>query len=262
MKNFEEAATNLLQMFKEKDFPKQIALTFIKRKGVIPSDKWSLCNRIIMKYVGGTCDARTYKQWKEVGRYVIKGAKAFNIIAPITCKVINKQTGEEEIKLMGFRGVPVFSIENTVGNAINEEIYAPIEEKLPPFIGVAEKLGIKIYWQPLCSNALGYYSITDKSITLCSQDYIVYFHELAHAIHDTIEPLKEVPDTKAEIVAELTAAILAEMLDITGYEVQSYKYIMAYIHGKDKKHVVQAVTGVLNIVEKIINKILQVSYEI
>lgn len=257
MKKFEDAVKELLEMFKRQDFPEQVALTFIHKKGSIPSDKWSLTNRIIMLMIGATHDARGYKQWQEAGRQVKKGAKAFNIIAPLTKKVHDDEEDEDKVVVFGFRSVPVFRIEDTEGEAIEEVDYKPTE--LPPFLDVAEKMGIEIRWQPIHCLALGYYRIYDNSITLCSQDYIVYFHELAHAIHNTIEPLKTVSNEKAEVVAELTAAVLAEMAGVKGYEVQSYEYIMRYTADKDSKAVMKAITGVLNIVEQIINKVFSVA---
>lgn len=49
MKNFDEAVNNLINMFKNEDFPQKLALTIIKRVDEgIPSDKWSITNKLIM----------------------------------------------------------------------------------------------------------------------------------------------------------------------------------------------------------------------
>lgn len=261
MKKFDEVVQELLAMFERQDFPEQVALTIIRKKqgGNLPSDKWSITNRIIMHVVGDTEDARGYKQWQSVGRQVKKGSKAFDIIAPLTKKSHNDETGEDEVIVYGYRSVPVFRFEDTDGAEVPTVDYTP--ENLPPFLDVAEKMGIKVRWKPAYIPAYGYYRLSDKTITLCSQDYVVYFHELAHAIHDTIEPLATVPDDKAEVVAELTAAILAEMVGVKGYEVQSYNYIMRYVDGKDSKAIMKAITGVLNLIEKIVGKVIGYSSE-
>ena len=69
MKNFDEAINNLINMFKNEDFPQKLALTIIKRVDEgIPSDKWSITNKLIMLLLGNTTDARGYKQWQEAGR--------------------------------------------------------------------------------------------------------------------------------------------------------------------------------------------------
>lgn len=257
MKKFEEVVDELLAMFKRQDFPKQVALSVIHRQGNIPSDKWSITNRIIMFCIGHTEDARGFKQWQEVGRYVKKGSRAFDIIAPMTKKVKDEETGEDKVIVIGFRAVPVFRVEDTDGKEMPVIDYTP--EDLPPFLDVAEEMGIKVQWKPLHTDAYGYYRLSDNSITLCSQDYVVYFHELGHAIHNMIEPLEELPHAKKEVVAELTAAVLAEMAGVQGYEVQSYEYIKGYTDGKDCKATIKAITDVLSTVEQIVKIIISVS---
>ena len=59
MKTFENVVPTLLDMFSHEDFPQQFALTIIKRKNAIPSDSWSVTNRLIMRIIGAKSDART-----------------------------------------------------------------------------------------------------------------------------------------------------------------------------------------------------------
>ena len=256
MKNFDDAVQELLEMFKSQDFPRQMQLTFIRKEYPTPSDKWSITNRLIMLLIGQTEDARTYKQWQAAGRQVQKGKKAFSIIAPIVKKRKKKDSDEEEMVIVGFRPLPVFRLEDTEGEPLPEcnHGYEPVT--LPPFFDAAVAMGIDVYWKPVHQNAYGYYRLSDKSITLCSDDYVVYFHELAHAVHDTIEPLKSVPEAKAEIVAELTASVLASMVGVNAYQQQAYEYIRSYVQDKDVKGTLKAITDVLNLVEKIVGKIL------
>ena len=254
MKNFQDVVPTLLDMFARKDFPQQFALTIIKRETPIPSDSWSVTNRLIMHIIGATADARTYKQWQAAGRQVKKGQKAFGIIAPVTKKVHNDEKDEDEIRIIGFRALPVFAYESTEGEPLPEVDCTPA--KLPPFFDAAEALGIKVSWKPLSRNAYGYYRLSDRSITLHSQDYAVFYHELGHAVHDTIEPLADVPDDKAEVVAELTAAVLCEMAEVSGYQQQSYEYIKRYVQGKDNKAVMKAIADVLALVEQIVGKVV------
>lgn len=254
MKNFQDVVPTLLEMFANEDFPAQLALTIIKRENAIPSDSWSITNRLIMHVIGETNDARTYKQWQAAGRQVKKGEKAFGIIAPVTKKFRNEETDKDEVRIIGFRSLPVFAIEATEGEPLPEYDCTPT--KVPPFFDAAEALGIKVSWKPLSCNAYGYYRLSDHSITLHSQDYAVFYHELGHAVHDTIEPLKDVPDDKAEVVAELTAAVLCEMAEISGYQQQSYEYIKRYVNGKDSKAVMKAIADVLSLVEQIVSKVV------
>lgn len=254
MKSFQDVVPELLDMFSRENFPAQLALTIIKREISIPSDKWSITNRLIMHIIGATADARTYKQWQAAGRQVMKGQKAFPIIAPVTKKVHNDEKDEDEIRIIGFRAMPVFAFEATEGEPLPEYDCTPA--KLPPFFDAAQALGVSVYWKPISRNAYGYYRLSDHSITLHSQDYAVFYHELAHAVHDTIEPLKDVPDDKAEVVAELTAAVLCEMAEVSGYQQQSYEYIKQYVKGKDSKAVLKAIADVLALVEQIVSKVV------
>ena len=254
MKNFQDVVPTLLDMFANENFPAQLALTIIKRDNAIPSDAWSITNRLIMHIIGATSDARTYKQWQAVKRQAKKGEKAFGIIAPVTKKFHNEETDKDEIRIIGFRALPVFAYEATEGEPLPECDCTPT--KLPPFFDAAEALGIQVSWKPLSRNAYGYYRLSDRSITLHSQDYAVFFHELAHAVHDTIEPLKDVPDDKAEVVAELTAAVMCEMAEVSGYQQQSYEYIKQYVQGKDNKAIMKAIADVLALVEQIVSKVV------
>lgn len=77
MKNFDESVNNLINIFQNKDFPQKLALTIIKRVDEnIPSDNWSITNKIIMLMIGNTTDARGYKQWQEAGRHIKKRRKS------------------------------------------------------------------------------------------------------------------------------------------------------------------------------------------
>ena len=261
MKNFNDSVEVLLEMFKKGDFAEQLSLTLIKSKYEKPSNHWSLLNRLIMHVIGGTNDARTYMQWKSVGRNVVKGAKAFNIFAPIIKRKDDEDADDDDIIVVGYKSLPVFAVEKTVGKPLEEDKDIEVKEK-PPFLDVAEKMGIKVKWKPVHTNAYGYYSLRDNSITLCSQDYVVYFHELAHAVHSKVEEGWNKDNGRCEIVAEFTAVVLAEMLGVKGYEFQAYEYIQMYTDGKDAKAVIKAINDVLNTVGKIVDKILAVANDI
>ena len=251
-----EAVDKLMTMFKSGEFPAQLATTIIRKSeaDVIPSDSWSIGNRILMT-AQNTGDARGYNQWQEVGRQVKKGSKAIYIFAPLTKKVTetDAETGEETTKVIvyGFRPLPVFRYEDTEGEPLPDYDYKP--KTYPPFFNVAEKLGISVKYRPMRGNFLGRYSAGTTSIQLCSQDAHVYYHELAHAIHNTFVDLKTYDTDKAEIVAEFTACVLCELTKITGYETQGYEYIKRYCGGEKKlEGVLKKIMGVLSDVEKIV----------
>ena len=79
----------------------------------IPCDRWRLSNRVLAFFQTGTLDCRGFRRWQEVGRYVMAGAHAAYILAPITRPVTNPDTGEEQVVLLGFRSVAVFPVDVT-----------------------------------------------------------------------------------------------------------------------------------------------------
>lgn len=263
------ASEKMLEMFRSQDFGPQLALTIIKRRdddptNALPCNKWSIGNRMLMYFLGHTDTAATYLQWKALHRRVVKTAKAFPIYSPITSKIKKKKddgTEEEIILVRGFRPVSVFRIEDTIGLECDLKIpdYAPPE--MPPLYKAAEKLGIRVFWRPLSKAAYGYYTPGDNSITLSSTDYVVWFHELAHGVRETLADTKADPD-REEIIAETTAVVLYEMqFGEHGYTEQAYEYIKHYCQEKSPEAIIKAVMGVLKDVEEVINKILDAANE-
>ncbi len=261
-----DALDQLMDMFKTGKLPEKVAFSIIHRHpgDIIPSDSWSIGNRIL-QMLHGTADARGYKQWQEAGRQVKKGAKAIHILAPLAYKVKDKDklTGEEVEKIIvkGYRPVAVFRYEDTTGAPLPyDHDYRP--HSYPTFFDVADKLGINVRYMPLKSNYLGKYSIRTNSITLCSEDAVVYFHELAHAIHATFVDLRVFDSEKAEVVAEFSALVLANIAGIEGFEQQGFDYIEHYAKNNSSEGVMREIFSVLNDVEHIVNTVLSVSDDV
>lgn len=254
------SAQQLLKMFESGDMPNAVAYSIIQRKSsdVRPCINWTLSNQLLM-VAQGTTDARGFKQWQSIGRMVKKGAKAIYILAPVTKMINDKETGEKCPLLVGFRPLPVFRYEDTNGNPILKGIYAP--PQYPPFWQVAEVLGLEVDYRPISGNYLGKYNKINRRITLCAQDAFVYFHELAHAVHDTFEPLELGKRDTQEIIAEMSAAVLCRLQGIIGYEAQAYKYICHFIHDKEPGAILRTIMGVLNDVEKVVCKIIETAEE-
>ncbi len=141
-----EAMETLLKIFNEDNLEKAARAVF--RGGDIPADKWSFLNRVLM-YLNETEDARGFRQWKQAGRYVKKGSKAFYILAPMLKKITAEKSLEsgEKVKeekqiLAGFRAVPVFRFEDTEGEPIIREEY---KANIPyEFNGIIQELGLKV----------------------------------------------------------------------------------------------------------------------
>ena len=255
-----EAADNLMAMFKTGgSMPKAVGFTIIRRQAgdERPADNWSIGNQILI-LAGGTFDARGYKQWQEVGRFVKKGSTAIYILAPMTKKVEDETTKEDKIIIFGFKAIPVFRYEDTEGKELpGRPDYTP--ETLPPLYEVAAKLGLTVKFAPITGNRLGAYNSRNKSITLSAEDAAVYFHELAHSFHDRMKPLKGGQDPLQEIVAEMAAAVLCEIQGISGYQQQSYDYIKHYTAKMVHQDVLKTIMKVLSEVEQVVTGILELA---
>ncbi|MEN1761739.1 ArdC family protein [Anoxynatronum sibiricum] len=256
---FKEASNKLLEMFQTGAIPQAVGFTLIRRQAghLKPSDNWSIGNQVLM-LAGGSFDARGFKQWQEAGRHVKKGAAAIHILAPLTKKIQDKTTQEEKTLIFGFRAIPVFRFEDTDGKPLpGQPDYTP--DQLPPLYEVAAKLGITVKFAPLIGNRLGSYSSRNKSITLSAEDAAVYFHELSHAMHDRMAPLKGGQDPLQEIVAELSASVLCEIQGISGFQQQSYAYIKHYTAKMGHQDVLKAIMKVLSEVEQVVTGILELA---
>ena len=245
----------IAELFSTRELPDTLAKSYLEPTGS-PSDKWSLGNRLIMT-MEGTCDARGYRQWQNVGRHVKKGTKAIYILAPRFGKATEKdeETGKDVVRrfVVGFSGIPVFRYEDTDGAELKTVKNAP--RALPPLADVAREWGIDVRFDATRHGEYGSFSKSDGEIRLCTDDVSTFFHELAHAAHSRIEDLKPGQDPQQEAIAQLVACTLARTYgyDVEGY---TYGYISHYAGGGDPESVGKACYRVLGKVEKILDLIL------
>src|SRR3989344_4350939 len=127
--------------------------------------------------------------------------------------------------LLRFRAIPVFRREDTDGE--------PLEDELLPvprhnFLALAERRGVSVKTQGFNGTAYGSFSPGQQTIVLSSPDPEIYYHDLAHAAHAGLRPLKPGQDAGQEIVAEFVAATLAALDGRTAHLGTSYKYLTAY----------------------------------
>lgn len=123
---------SILEKFQTGDIPEAIAYSMFPFPDV-PSSNWSLLNRTLM-FLAGTMDARGYRQWQTVSRYVKKGSKALYIIVPYL-KVIKDEWEERKFTLTGFGVKAVFRVEDTDGEPLE---YENIELPRFPFISARQ----------------------------------------------------------------------------------------------------------------------------
>jgi hypothetical protein len=257
----EDALAAILELFESGDLPERVAQTVIARhEGESPMACWSLGNQLLA-ILAGTADARGFRQWKEVGRSVSKGAKAFYILAPKTRKVTETdvETGAETERpiVTGFIGVPVFRFEDTDGLPLQRwSDYRPAT--FPPLFSVAERLGVSVSYAPFVRDFRGYYSPGDDRIMLCSHDCRTFFHELAHAAHARVfrargEAIPVGQHARTEIVAETVAAVLCRLYDVEAESVaHSADYIGAYSKGGPARAAMRMLTDVQAVLELIL----------
>jgi hypothetical protein len=75
----------IVALFSSKELPDLCAKAIISAPEK-PSSKWSLGNQLLM-LLAGTSDARGFRQWNEVGRWVARDKKAVWILGPVRKKV-------------------------------------------------------------------------------------------------------------------------------------------------------------------------------
>lgn len=220
-----DVLNSILKRFDDPDaLPKVVAMATYPRPD-IPCGNWSLMNRIIVLY-SGTDDARGMMQWKKAGRYIKAGTKAIYILGPMFKKA--KENNEETIILSGFRPIPVFRVEDTIGEPLEYEKYEMPEL---PLLDIAKQWEITVKTTFFNSCYLGCYNIKRNEIALASPEESIFFHELAHAAHKKISGNHEVsPQWRHEIVAELSAQALCYLVGKQPDKVlgNSYKYIERY----------------------------------
>jgi hypothetical protein len=231
-----QAADTIIGAFQSGTLPKALAPIFINRPDEdTPCRKWSWSNQLLTA-LAGFSDARGYRQWQNVGRNVKKGAKSFQILAPMTKKVerTDKETGEtsEGIAVFGFRAVAVFGLEQTDGDPLPEPDPAIAEWlKNLPLADVAEHWGLTLEaFQGCEGRPLGWYR-KGQAIALGVENLAVWAHELCHAADFKTGGLTELGQHwRSETVAELGASILLECL---GYPIDAdrggcWRYVKAY----------------------------------
>jgi len=216
-----------------------MARTLIRRKegDVRPIDSWSWSNRFLAA-LAGTEDGRTFRAWKEAGRHVKKGAKAFYILAPNVYKAKKKddkgrvmldEEGKEitVTRIAGFRCQPEFRVEDTEGDPLPS--YDP--EELPPLADVAEAWGIDVEYRSTFGDSLhGWFDSKQEEIVLLTHDQAVFFHELVHAADDRNHPREEGQigqDPKREAVAEIGAAVLCRLYGMDN-DRNAFRYVEGY----------------------------------
>jgi len=244
--NAQQVAAEILEAFKSGAVPKALAQTFLTRHLDSPCSRWSWRNRLIVA-LRGHADARGFRQWHQVGRHVRAGAKAFLILGPMVARsrggnaaeeLGDDTEGEEGLKIIGFRGIPVFGYSQTEGEPLPAVNRATEYLEALPLLKVAHGWGLVVKAIAAGGGRLGYY-LSGVEIGLAVENLSTWTHELVHAADDRLGTISRAPGQRLdnEVVAELGGAILLECL---GHTMESdrggaYEYIESHCreHSRD-----------------------------
>jgi len=246
----------IVRLFSSKELPDMCAKALIQTPEK-PSSRWSMGNQLLM-LLAGTSDARGFRQWNEVGRWVARDKKAVWILGPVRKKVKQEppeegeriEEGSREV-LIGFKAIPVFRYEDTCG----QELPAYEPRNPPPLLDVAERFGMKVQYARLAPGIYGATDHMNKTIVLATEDIDVFFHELGHAIHRTFEPKTgHGQESEAETIAQLVAATLARLYGGPA-DSFSWSYISMYAQSNSPQMVGRLCMRVLERTKKVLDLI-------
>jgi hypothetical protein len=188
----QQAGNHILRAFENPGtLPAPLAQVFVRLRDDVPCRKWSWRNQLLV-FLHGFSEARGFRRWWEVGRQVGKGERAFYILAPVTRKVADEETGEGRVIVVGFRGVPVFGLEQTAGDpppSSDPDAGEWIESL--PLLGVAESWGLSV--RAFDGEGSGYLGLYRPAvgIALGVKDLSTWGHELLHAADHRLGSLTE-----------------------------------------------------------------------
>lgn len=246
----QSTAKLIIDAFKSGNIARPLAQVFITPAYDMPMRHWSFGNRFACA-LAGCVDARGFKQWRAVGRHVVKGQHAAaNILVPMTTKI--EEDDKEHVITYGFTSSPVFDVTQTEGDPMPET--TDLISQLP-LIEVAKAWDIEVtLFSGEHGQALGQFSWGNgrKNILLGVENLSTWAHELIHAADERMGNLqadKRDPHWMIETIAELGGATL---LTILGEETAAdYGGTWEYIEAKCKAEEITPITACTRTLERI-----------
>ena len=195
---------------------------------------YSYTNCILLMMQGVREPVATYKRWQALGRQVIRGAKAREIITPVPVSIENEE-GEKEQRLIGFKPVrAVFPLSETVGDDL-----PPRELPTWDHIQALGKLGIReVPFDSMDGNLQGYSLGLEIAISpVAVNPDKTRFHEIGHVVlghtlpgrHPEYLLHRGVMEFEAEATAYLTMNELEQLDEETA--LHSRGYIQHWLDG-------------------------------
>lgn len=191
----------------------------------------------------------SFKRWKELKRYVVKGQKAIKIMAPLMRTIRVKDDEGSEVKkqiIKGFKYVNVFDISQTEGEELTTSLcenFGSDSEMYSEFKSIISK-DFPVQEMPLGESCGG---MTDGGKIFINdsksdeQKLKILIHELAHCKLHFGADRNESSINEKEIQAEATAFMVCETF---GIDASSYSF--GYLAGWSKGNA-EAVLNALDI---------------
>jgi hypothetical protein len=221
-----------------------------------PSSRYSLLNRLMIYHQGDTMITGSYKFWKDNGRFPTKGSAVY-IYKPLRRKGKENESGEESYYCYGFSLIPSYPIEKTeINKKFEGDVIMPPDltpAELPPLLDIAEKLGLKVDWKPVPFDRWADYTKAGKRINMGTDSPKVFFHELAHGLHEEVDRDFQNRTTEfKEVVAEFGSAVMMNLYLQEDSSGNAWKYIK---HFADDP--AEAIQTSLSMIHKMFSKLEQ-----
>ncbi len=205
---------------------------------------------------------QSFTGWKEMGRFVKKGEKGLNILAPAPYKVereVQKQdangkpmfdhdgepiTEKQEITIRAFKVVKTFDLSQTDGKELPSlgvsELAGDVDGYSKLFEALKEVCPVPITFENIKGGSKGYYHQEEKRIAINEgmsevQNVKTAIHEMAHQkLHDkdAVGIVDELSRNGKEVQAESVAYVVCQHygMDTSDY---SFSYVAGWSEGKE-----------------------------
>lgn len=205
--------------------------------------KYSLHNVcLILAQRPGAARVAGYHTWRQLHRQVNRGAKGILIFAPIVrrkseTKEPGETSGEESMRLVGFRGIHVFAEEDTTGEPIPRLSRctgdpAAFAERLKQFV---ISRGVQLEYTQQIHPAYGMCSAAKIELLPGMEpavEFSVLAHEVGHLLLHFGERRREIAKRVRETEAEAVAFVVSQAIGLEAM-CSASEYISLYAGDKD-----------------------------
>lgn len=241
---------------------------WLKFQAALHHYSWNNCLLIAYQMPGASI-VMGYNAWRDNGRQVKKGEKGLRILAPCFRKVENKETGEDEKKLVYFRAVSVFDVSQTEGEEVPEpctKLEGGDSALFNALKEVSEKNGVPVRLESVSGSANGYYDCVGKFIAVeksnsVAQQTKTLAHEIGHSLlHGDLsrdEQSRQDRELEAESVAFVVCAHFG--LDTSDY---SFGYIAHWKGEGAKDGIKKSAKRIADAAKKVIDAVEAISEQV